>query len=125
MLILCRYCYSKKRLCKAGAGLEDTAGKCDTPGFPLCDHPEVKFDHRRAQKLFMPRNHNRINQTSLNLLQSWRGNCDIQVLIYNCDPRHPNIAEIARVTDYVVAYSCKGNTTIQEEREQNKKLVLA
>lgn len=117
--------YRKNRVCKTGAGVEATVGQCDTPGFSLNDQPEVKYDHRRAQKLFMPRNHRRINQTSLNLLQSWRGNCDIQILVYNCDPRHPNIAEIARVTDYVVAYSCKGNSTLKEEREQNRKLVLA
>ena len=71
----------------------------------------------------MPRNHNRLNQTSMDLLQSWRGNCDAQVLVYDCDPKKPNIAEIARVTDYVVAYSCKGNCTFKEEREQMQKLI--
>ena len=105
--------------------MEETLGACDTPGFPLSEHAEVKYDHKRTRKLFMPRNHRRVNQTSVNLLQSWRGNCDIQILIYDCDPRYPNIAEIARVTDYVVAYACKGNTTVKEEREQNKQLILA
>lgn len=59
------------------------------------------------------------------MLQSWRGNCDVQLLIYNCDPKHPNMSEIARVTDYVVAYACKGNVTMKEEREQNKQLIMA
>lgn len=59
------------------------------------------------------------------MLQSWRGNCDIQLLVYNCDPMFPDIGEIAKVTDYVVAYACKGNSTLKEEREQNKHLVLA
>lgn len=118
---LCR----KRRMCKTGGGTEANLGKCDTPGFPLTAEPEVKFDHRRSQKLYMPRNHRRINQCSTQLLQSWRGNCDIQILVYNCDPKAPNINEIARVTDYVVAYSCKGNSTVKEEREQNRKLLLA
>jgi hypothetical protein len=36
----------------------------------------------------------------------------------------PDISEIARVTDYIVAYSCKGNLTMKEEKEQTKKLVM-
>jgi hypothetical protein len=35
------------------------------------------------------------------------------------------VSEVARVTDYVVAYACKGNSTVKEEREQNKHLILA
>ena len=73
----------------------------------------------------MPRNHPWINQTSTTLLQSWRGNCDIQILIYDSPPNAVNIKEISKVTDYVVAYSCKGNTTLQEEKETNKKMLLA
>ena len=57
------------------------------------------------------------------MLQSWRANCDIQLLIYNGDPTNPDLNEIARVTDYVVAYSCKGNITWKEEIEQTKQLV--
>lgn len=105
--------------------MEATVGKADTPGFPLHVNPEVKFDHKRAKKLYMPRNHPRINQSSLDLLQSWRGNCDVSILLYDCDPRYPNLTEIARVTDYVVSYACKGNTTVKEEREQNRSLILA
>ena len=100
-------------------------GECDTTGYALRDWPAIQHDHRHSQKLYMPRNHKWMNQTSTDLLQSWRGNCDVQILIYNCDPKKPDIAELARVTDYVVAYSCKGNCTLREEREQNKKLVLA
>lgn len=108
-----------------GCGAEANVGKADTPGFDIQSKPEIKFDHRRARKLWMPRNHKRINQTSVDLLQSWRGNCDVQILLYDCDPRHPNLTEVARVTDYVVSYACKGNTTVKEEREQNKALVMA
>lgn len=96
----------------------------DTPGFELSDQPKVQVDHKKCKKLHMPRNHTRVHQTSLDMLQSWRGNCDVQILIYDSDPRHPNISEIARVTDYVVAYSCKGNHTHLEEVKQNKELIL-
>ena len=112
-------------MCKSGCGQEATPNKCDTPGFPLTNKPEIKHDHRRAQKLYLPRNHSRITQTSEVLLQSWRGNCDIQVLIYNSDPSNPDLSEIARLTDYIVSYSCKGNCTLKEEKEQTKKLIEA
>jgi len=115
----------KRRVCKTGCGREHHMGKCDTPGFPLNESPEIKYDHRRSQKLYMPRNHPRINQTSSVLLQSWRGNCDVQILVYNSDPMDPDIAEIAKVTDYVVSYSCKGNTTLKEERQHTSKLIMA
>ena len=73
----------------------------------------------------MPRNHSRINQTSRHMLQSWRANCDIQVLVYDGDPKNPDTSEIAKITDYVVSYSCKGNVTLKEERQQTKELLLA
>lgn len=79
---------------------------------------------RRAKKLFMPRNHSRVTQTSKDMLCSWRANCDIQILVYDSDPDNPDVKEISRVTDYVVGYTCKGGTTLQEERETNKSLVM-
>ena len=60
----------------------------------------------------------------MGLLQSWRGNCDVQIIVCDSDPRSPSIAEIAKVTDYVVGYACKGNTTTREERDQAKDLIL-
>ena len=48
----------------------------------------------------------------------------MQVLLYECDPLHPNPNEITRVTDYIVAYACKGNETIVEEMKQIKALIL-
>ena len=75
-------------------------------------------------KLYMPRNHARLNQTSTTLIQTWRANCDIQILIYESNPEAPDLKEISRVTDYVVAYSCKGNSTLREEIETNKNLIL-
>ena len=100
-------------------------GQCDTPGFPLQKEASIKTDHRHAQRLYMPRNHNRINQTSRHMLQSWRANCDVQLIIYDSDPLKPDIAEIARITDYIVSYSTKGNVTWKEENEQTKQLIMA
>ena len=114
-----------KRVCKVGAGQESTKNQCDTPGFALHTKPEIKVDHRRSQKLFQPRNHPRINQTSVDMLRSWRGNCDVQIIVYDSHPDCVDIREISKVTDYVVAYSCKGNCTLREEKEQNKKMILA
>ena len=72
----------------------------------------------------MPRNNNRLVQTSTDLLRGWRANCDIQLLIYSSDPKTPDPLDIARVTDYIVSYTCKGNVSLKEEREQNKSMVL-
>lgn len=107
-----------------GCGQEITIKLCDTPGFQPLQNPQIAIDHRKTRRLFMPRNHNRLNQTSTDLLRSWRANCDVQLLIYNCDPKKLDISEIARVTDYIVAYSCKGNLSMKEELEQNKKLIM-
>lgn len=112
------------RVCRCGAGQEASEGKCDTPGFPLQDVPSIVREHQRCQKLRMPRNHARLNQTSTSMLQSWRANCDIQILIYDSSPDHIDLREISKVTDYVVAYSCKGNATFREEIETNKRIIL-
>lgn len=83
----------------------------------------MKVDSRRAKRLYMPRNHSRLNQTSEDLLQSWRGNCDVQILIYDHRVDGIDPDDISRVTDYIVSYSCKGNKTLKEEEEQTKNLV--
>jgi hypothetical protein len=56
-------------------------------------------------------------QTSLKTLQSWRSNCDVQLILYDSDPRNPDLSELAKVTDYVVSYACKGNCTHEAERQ--------
>jgi hypothetical protein len=117
--------YSKCRRCKAGFGDEANPGKADTPGAEISDIPTVATDTNGTLKVKMPRNHNRLHQTSTDLLQSWRANCDVQILMYDCDPKKPSIADLARVTDYVVGYSCKGNSTSREEKEQYNYLIMA
>ena len=112
------------RVYKCGAGPEHTKGKCDTPGFPLSSKPSIVKDIRGFKRLDLPRNHPRITQTSMVLSQSWRANCDIQILIYDSDPQNPDASDVARATDYIVAYACKGIETIQEEKQQMISLVL-
>ena len=83
----------RKRECRCGAGEEATADKCDTPGFDNISTPQVVVE-KKILKLKMDRNHSRINQTSLDMLKSWRGNCDIQILIYKSDPDKPIIVDV-------------------------------
>ena len=97
--------------------METTPGVFDTPGFKKREKAAIEIDFRHTKRLYLKRNHNRIVQSSTHMLQAWRGNCDIQILIYDSDPDTPNPADIARVTDYVVAYSSEGNKTLKEENE--------
>ena len=112
------------RECRGGAGVEITPGKGDTPGFILRCQPSIVADKRGFKKLEMSRNHKRIVQTALAMLQSWRGNCDFQVLLYDCDPLAPDPTEIAKVTDYVVAYQCKGNKRLADEKKEIRNLIF-
>ena len=114
----------KKGVCKVGCGREATNSKADTPGFPLRETDCIEKDHRGITKIYLKRNHPRVNQTSKYALSSWRANCDVQILLYKSKEGEIDIAEIANVVDYVVAYSCKGNATLQEELIQNKNLVM-
>jgi hypothetical protein len=36
----------------------------------------------------------------------------------------PDASEIAKVTDYVVAYACKGNCTMALEKKQIRQIIL-
>ena len=98
----------KRCVCRSGAGVEQTAGKCDTPGFQLRKCPQITRDLRGYNRFELPRNCPRSVQTSLWLAQGRRANCDIQVILYDTDPNNPDPAEIAVVTDYMVSYSTKG-----------------
>ena len=115
---------AKCRRCRSGCGFEKTPGVGDTPGWKTQDHVTISRDQRGFKQLNMTRNNERLNQTSLHALQTWRANCDIQILIYDTDPKNPNPAEISRVTDYVVAYACKGNATLAVERKHVRDFTL-
>ncbi len=71
----------------------------------------------------MKRNNLRMIQTPINVLKGWRGNCDIKVLLYDCHDGEPTPEDIAEVTDYIVAYACKGNETSAVERETLKNII--
>jgi hypothetical protein len=107
-----------------GCGKESRPGNCNTPGWALRNSDTIDYDTRGFKKLLLKRNHTRLLQTSLNCLQSWRANCDVSILIYESDPEHPDASEIAKVTDYVVNYACKGNTSLAIERKQVKEFTL-
>ena len=114
----------RRRVCRSGAGIEVTAGKGDTEGFPLRTEPKVVRDVRGFKRLELSRDNRRTVQSSTFLLQGWRANCDIQILLYDSDPSNPDPADVAKVTDYVVAYACKGNDALQPEKAKLKGYIL-
>ena len=118
------FTFTNYRICRCGAGKEETPGGGNTPGFTLRSEPAIVPDARGFKKLEMPRNHPRIIQSSVDLMQCWRANCDVQIILYDCDFNDPDPEEIARVTDYVVAYSCKGNESLKEEKENYRSIIL-
>ena len=101
-----------------GAGKETKRGAVDTPGFPLRQADVIEVDPTNGRKkLVMRRNDRRLTQCSTNMLQCWRANCNIQVLIYDSNPDQPDPEEIARVTDYIMSYQCKGNLSTREGKD--------
>lgn len=97
---------------------------CNTSGFSLKIHPKLVRDLRGFNRLELPRNNRRIVTASKPLVHSWRANYDKQILLYEGNPAHPIPKEFRRVTDYIVAYACKGTESLIEEMKQNKALIL-
>jgi len=114
----------KNRYCRAGCGYEATEGKCDTPGFQLQENHKIKKDINGTKRILLKRDDTKIIQTSTKTLQSWRSNCDVQLILYDSDPAEPNLGELAKVTDYVVSYACKGNCTHEAEKQALADIVL-
>ena len=112
-----------RRVCRSGAGVEITANSNVTPGFTKISMPKISKDLRGFNRLDLPRNSTRTVQTSLWLAQGWRANCDIQIILYDSDPECPDPKEVGKVTDYVVAYACKGNETLLQEKKEIKNLI--
>lgn len=113
-----------KRFCRFGCGDELIDGSYRTPGFPLSNQASITNDKRGFNKLELTRNTVRMTQSSTSLLQAWRGNCDLQVILYDSPFDNFDFTEIARVTDYVVAYACKGNNTLQVEKDNIKTVIM-
>jgi hypothetical protein len=92
----------------------------------LAEDQTIDMDkHRDFLVLKLKRTNSRLKQTSTSMLQSWRANCDVQVIIYQSNPKELDIYDIARVTSYVVSYtSCKGSKTNEHEAESIKSLIV-
>jgi hypothetical protein len=116
----------KRRVCKFGCGVEESAFKCNTPGFPFKSSNTVCRDIRGYSRIDLRRVQNRRTlQSSMHALQSWRANCDVQVLLYDTDPTNPDALELAKVVDYIVGYTCKNTESMTEERQRLKSFVLS
>ena len=100
--------------CHAGAGKEANTGCADTPGFTLWEEPKIVHDKCGFKHVELSRNNKHVVQSSLDMLQSWRGNCDFQLMLYASDPFNPDPAEIVRITNYIVAYARKGNVSLAD-----------
>ena len=106
-----------------GAGTEKNAGKGDTPGYNIIASDELVTDERGYTKVAMKRNDRRLYQGSTYLLQLWRANSDLSVIIYDTDPMKPSAQDIAAITQYVINYACKGGTTFLAERQLLKGII--
>jgi hypothetical protein len=56
-------------------------------------------------------------QTATKLLQLWRGNCDVKIMLYDTNPMNPDITTILQVCDYLVSYATKGAETLAIEKK--------
>lgn len=117
----------KRRVCKVGCGIEQNYNKQDTQGFPEVEKTVISRDARGFRKIQLRRSKwdKRTLQSSTFLSQCWRGNTDIQLILYEGDPKNIDPHELARITDYIVAYTCKGNENFLEERLTYKDIVLS
>ena len=100
--------------------------KCDTPGMHPRQKAEIKRDLRGYDRVELPRKEGDrwVVQASMFLAQGWRANCDLQILLYDSNPDNPLPEDVGRVTDYIVAYQCKGNETYFQERKNMTDLIL-
>ena len=115
---------TKKRECRAGCGKEDPPNSNDTPGFPLSDIDFIEVDYKRNTKfLTLRRTERRMKQTSTSMLQSWRANCDVSVIVYDTDPTKICPQDIAQISGYVVAYCTKGNASYKKEQIVMSKVI--
>ena len=72
----------------------------------------------------IPRNHLKVVQSLINILQSWRSNYNIKIILYESDPNVVDPLEISQITNYIVTYSYKGHEFLRDEQEQTKTLIM-
>ena len=114
----------RRRLCRNGCGAEHTPNGKDTPGFMQYDFDTIEVERARGLKfLRLKRNERRMKQTSMSMLQSWRANCDVSLIVYDTDPVKLNPNDIARVAGYIVSYTTKGNVSYQDEKDSLAALI--
>lgn len=112
------------RECRFDFGVETSYGECDTEGRPHRDVSAIVVDKRKIEHFHMRRTKSRkAVQHSKTMLQGWRANCDIQILIYRSHPNRPNTNEIENVCKYVVAYAGKKHHTSKQEREAIQNII--
>ena len=71
------------RSCRFGFGKEVTSNKEDTPGKPMQNHATIEKNNRGIEQLLLPQMHSaKINQHSRTILQVWRANADVQLIVY-------------------------------------------
>ena len=115
----------KCRKCRFGFGTEANPNQGDTPGMERSSSARLEKDHRGVEHFIMPRmNSVRIVQHSRALVQAWRANADVQLLIYRSDPSMPDIGEIEAVSRYCVAYAGKRYQTTKAEIDTIQNLIL-
>ena len=105
--------------------MEEHAGKSDTKVKDLHKEAKIVKDHKGVEHFFMPCYYSkRINQHSRSLLQAWRANADVQLLIYRSDPNLPDVREIESVCRYVVAYAGKRYKISRQEVNMIQDVIL-
>jgi hypothetical protein len=115
---------NEPRTCRVGFGTESKFGYRDTPGMTRIPKSEIVKDDRGFWQFRMKRMaSNRVVQHSRTLLQGWRANCDVKLLLYFSNPHLPDIGEIEEVIQYVVAYTGKRHRTSQEEKSAIQNII--
>ena len=114
----------KPRECRFDYGKESEYGKCDTAGKLHIETSLIVMNKRGVEHFQMRRTKSRkAVQHSQLMLQSWRGNVDIQLLLYRSHPNKPDVSEIENVCKYVVAYASKKNHTSKKEKEAMQNII--
>ena len=123
-LFCCLY-NNRCRQCKAGYGTESEPFNSCTPGEAETDKDAITVDGQGIKRLKLKRRGSkRMQQISTVQLQSWRANCDVQLLLYDSDPYNPDLSEFVKVADYIVSYITKGNIGYMTEHKLMKELIM-
>lgn len=106
----------KLRTCRFGFGTEQTSNKGDTPGKAFLSEPIIEKNSKGVEHLLLRRLlSKRVNQHSRYILQAWRANADVQLIIYRSNPDIPDISEIEAVCKYCTSYASKTHQTTRQE----------